>query len=288
MFERITPDVGDAAAYRDVGQVGAVAETLAKAGLRLAATTVGRMLKARPPRKEPGDGGADLPSAARTRAIRADYPNHVWHVNLTVVPTSAGFWAAWFPFSLLQVWPFCWWVAAVEDHFSRRIVGYAVFRKQPTSLDVRSFIGRAIGRNKAKCRHIITDRGGQFDCKAFRKWCKRRNIRPRYGAVGKYGSIALMERFILSMKSEFTNRILIPLNMDGFRRELGWYMAWYNEHRPHQSLDGRTPQDLYSNARAQAPPAGAVPNSKLPKVELQVEHFNGSRQLPIIRLTKAA
>ena len=26
----------------------------------------------------------------------------------TVVPTSAGFWTAWFPFTLLQVWPFCW------------------------------------------------------------------------------------------------------------------------------------------------------------------------------------
>jgi len=84
-----------------------IAETLAKAGLRLSATTVGRMLKAKliPPVEPKKD---EIVSDADGRTVTARHPNHVWHVDLTVVPTSAGFWVPWFPFTLLQVWPFAY------------------------------------------------------------------------------------------------------------------------------------------------------------------------------------
>lgn len=63
----------------------------------------------------------------------AKYPNHVWHVDLTIVPTVSGFWTAWLPFALPQRWPFCWWLSVVIDHFSRRVMGVAVLRKQPSA-----------------------------------------------------------------------------------------------------------------------------------------------------------
>ncbi len=53
-----------------------------------------------------------------------------------------------------------------------------------------------------KPKYFVTDRGKQFDCHAFRKWCKRRKVKPRYGAVGKYGSIAVIERFNRTLKYE--------------------------------------------------------------------------------------
>ena len=62
----------------------------------------------------------------------------------SAVPISLGFWTAWLPFALSQRWPFCWWIALAVDHFSRRIMGFAVFDQQPTSLAVRTFLGRAI------------------------------------------------------------------------------------------------------------------------------------------------
>jgi hypothetical protein len=65
---------------------------------------------------------------------------------LTTVPTSLGFWTSWLPFSLPQRWPFCWWVAVAVDHYSRRLMGFAVFDQQPTSVAVRTFLGRAMGR----------------------------------------------------------------------------------------------------------------------------------------------
>ena len=114
------------------------------------------------------------------------------------------------PFALPQCWPFCWWAAAVVDHFSRRVMGVAVFRQQPTSEAVREFLGRVIRNAGATPKYIICDRGAQFDNDGFRQWCRRRGIRPRFGAIGQHGSIAVVERFILTLKTGCTQRLMPP------------------------------------------------------------------------------
>jgi hypothetical protein len=50
----------------------------------------------------------------------------------------------WLPFALPQRWPFCWWLAVVVDHFSRRVMGIAIFRKQPDSQKVIGFLAKTI------------------------------------------------------------------------------------------------------------------------------------------------
>jgi transposase-like protein len=67
------------------------------------------------------------PKAVETkrRTVTANRPNHVWHVDLTMVPTQLGFWCPWSPFAWPQSWPWCWWVAFVLDHYSRRVMGFA-------------------------------------------------------------------------------------------------------------------------------------------------------------------
>jgi hypothetical protein len=84
-----------------VGKVK-IAQILARAGLHLGVTTIGRLRRQTPAPSAPPITAA--PSAGR---VAARYPNHLWHVDLTVVPTSAGLWAPWLPFALPQCWPFC-------------------------------------------------------------------------------------------------------------------------------------------------------------------------------------
>jgi transposase InsO family protein len=79
-----------------------------------------------------------------TRVVTAKCPGHVWNVDLTTVPTKAGFWVPWLPYAWPQSWPFCWWVAVVVDHFSRAVVGFAVFVKRPTALEMQRLLDRAI------------------------------------------------------------------------------------------------------------------------------------------------
>jgi hypothetical protein len=62
-----------------------IAAVLSRAALRLGRTTVRRMLKRRPRRVAPAA------TVRSTRRIRSSRPNHIWLVDLTTVPTLAGF-----------------------------------------------------------------------------------------------------------------------------------------------------------------------------------------------------
>jgi len=276
-----------------------IAETLCRAGLHLGVTTVGRILKEEP-QSDPGD------AAPSTRVVTAKRPNHVWHVDLTAVPTAVGFWAPWLPFALPQCWPLCWWVAVVIDHHSRRAMGFAIFRHNPTSVSIQSFLESAVHTASATPKYIICDKGQQFWCSVFKDWCDHHGITPRFGAVGQHGSIALVERFILTLKNECTRIILVPLRRDPFHQELTCFANWYNQSRAHSSLNSKTPDEVYHDllpackrpryeprerwprsapcASPQAPVAGHCGTP----IRLDVRYHWGRKHLPIVELRRAA
>ena len=66
-------------------------------------------------------------------------------------------------------------------------------------------------------------------------------------AIGEHGSIAVVERFILTMKNGSTRRYLVALRRETFRGELVAFIDWYNEYRPHTTLGGKTPEEVYHN-----------------------------------------
>jgi transposase InsO family protein len=174
--------------------------------------------------------------------VVARYPGHTLYVDLTIVPSRAGFWVPWFPFSLPQRWPFCWWVAVAVDQVSGALIGFAVFSQSPSSQQIQAFLDRAIRTSQCTPRYVISDKGKQFWCRSFKRWCKRRGIRPRYGRVGEPGSIAIVERFIRSMKQECTRCLLVPMSLNAMRRELCLYSIWYHASRTHLSLDKDAPE----------------------------------------------
>jgi transposase InsO family protein len=198
-----------------------IAHVLARAGLEISAASVRRILRERG--ADPGGNDpVNAPSATPTQ-IHARRPGDVWHLDLTTVPTRAGFWLSWLPFALPQSWPFCWWVAVILDHFSRAIVGFAMFDKQPTGTQLRDFLRRASRKARRPPRNVITDHGVQFTSRTFRRWCRSQKVRHRFGAVGERGSIAVIERFFRTLKEEGTRRILVPFRLLDVRREIDLY-----------------------------------------------------------------
>ncbi len=109
-----------------------------------------------------------------------------------------------------------------------------------------------------------------------------------------------------SMKNECTRRILIPLTLDGMRREIALYVFWYNEFRPSMALAGKTPLEVFdhlnpanANPRFEPRPRWprkspcAAPQAKIKdkrgtKFALVVSNVKGRRHLPIVRLRPAA
>ena len=78
---------------------------------------------------------------------------------------------------------------------------------------------------------LISDHDPVFRCELIEQWCGRRT-RQRFGAVGEKGSIAIIERFFLTFKNEFTRRIFVPLRANAFRREAQYFIECYNSRRP--------------------------------------------------------
>jgi transposase InsO family protein len=134
------------------------AQFLCRAGLHLSATTIRRMQgSSDSKRSNPEPSRAD----AASRAVKSRGPNHTWLCDLTTVPISLGFWVPWVPRALPQSWPFCWWVAVVIDHYSRRLLGFALYRQQPTSDAVKSLLARIIRRTGCQPKYLVTDQGEQ-------------------------------------------------------------------------------------------------------------------------------
>jgi transposase InsO family protein len=125
-----------------------------------------------------------------------------------------------------------------------------LFRRQPTSQAVRAFLSRAMHDAQATPKHLISDKGSQFWCDGFKEWCRDNGIKPRFGAIGQHGSIAITERLILTLKQGIGWFLLVLLRREAFRTMLGHLAAWYNAHRPHASLAGRTPDEVYHRKRA--------------------------------------
>jgi len=116
----------------------------------------------------------------------------------------------------------------------------------------------------------------------------------------------VIERFFRSTKEEFLRCVLIPLHLADARRHVSFYVSWFNQHRPHQGLAGRTPDEIYFNlapaneaprieprphwpthspcASPLAPPRVERPE----KIELIVSFLGDDKRLPVIELKTAA
>ena len=91
-----------------------------------------------------------------------------------------------------------WWLALIVDHFSRRVMGSAVFPKQPTQQEVQRFLERTFAEHDVRPKYLVTDQGVQFSKRSHTAWCKRHGVKPRFGAIGQHGSLAVIERAILT------------------------------------------------------------------------------------------
>jgi hypothetical protein len=106
------------------------------------------------------------------------------------------------------------------------------------------------------------------------------------------------------LKTECSRAILVPYRRENFLRELRFFGEWYNAFRPHMTLHGRTPDEVYhaerrpANRRPRFEPRTSWPRaspSAWPQTfvkgrpgarfELQVKYLKGRKHLPLVTLT---
>ena len=278
-----------------------IAEVLCRAGLHLSASTV-KWIIDQPPISPPELSTA--PDGPESPKIKAWYSNHVWLVDLTVVLSTDGLWTPWPPNALTQVHPYSWYVMLVIDHFSRRIMGFDVFEQNPTAAQVEAAMLRIFEANGVKPKYLISDQGSQFVAAEFQAWCKANEIKQRFGAIGKHGSIAVTERAILTYKDSCIRHILVPISRMEMFEETRLFFEWYNEHRPHMTLMGKTPNEAYfgrhaANAKPRietrpfakqktpcASPRMCIAGKAGAKVRVRLEFLEGRLHLPILKVER--
>ena len=102
-------------------------------------------------------------------------------------------------------------------------------------------------------KHIISDQAGIFTGDVFAELPDSWNIKPRLGAVGKHGSIAVTERVIETSKNEWLKRVSFIGGFDHLVTLCSEFEDWYNTWRPHMTLDGFRPDDVYYDRKPRKP-----------------------------------
>ena len=102
-------------------------------------------------------------------------------------------------------------------------------------------------------KHLISDQAPVFVGDAFAELLDQWNIKPRFGAVGKHGSIAVTERVIKMLKYEWLRCVPIIKGLDHLALLCTEFESWYNTWRPHMALEGLRPDDLYYSHKPEMP-----------------------------------
>jgi transposase InsO family protein len=94
-----------------------------------------------------------------------------------------------------------------------------------------------------------TDQGSQFTALEFTDAIKTRGIKLSMDGKGAWRDNVFVERFWRTVKYERIYKRAYGTVSEA-RADIAEYVAWYNDKRPHTSLDDRTPKRAYDESRA--------------------------------------
>jgi hypothetical protein len=182
-------------------------------------------------------------------------------------------------------------LAVVFDVFSRIPLAARVFLGEPSGTDVAGLFAAA-ARRFGPPRHSVSDQGPQFTAEVFRRALDRRSVRHRYGALGRSGSIATIERFFRTLKAIAETRQRPPLLRSDLEQRLALAFDYYVWLRPHQGLGGATPGEVFvglkpAHLEAVPPPRGRPGEHVELSPPFEIRYLDVERRLPYL-VRKAA
>ena len=175
----------------------------------------------------------DIPES---KSIPAWYSNHVWSIDCTEV-------LCW---GLLPIHVF-----VVIDHFSRKVITVVPLEGHNAGWHIDA-LEMAIEKH-GKPKHLVSDQAGVFTGEAFAELIGKYEIKHRFGAIGKHGSIAVTERINKTLKYEWLNKVAIIKGFGHLTELCTEFETWYNSWRPHMTLGGIRPDDVFHDNKPEKP-----------------------------------
>jgi putative transposase len=162
------------------------------------------------------------------RAFAADGPDRLWVADITYLRT----WEGWL------------YLAAVQDVFSRRIVGWSMADHMRSEL-VLDALAMALDHRRPEPGLIHhSDQGSQYVSLAFGQTARAAGIAQSMGSRGDCFDNAVAESFFATLKKELVNRRPWPTKAE-LRSEIFDYIEiFYNRQRRHGTLGMTSPADF--------------------------------------------
>jgi len=155
-------------------------------------------------------------------------PNQVWAMDITYIPMARGF----------------VYLAAVVDWCTRRVISWRLSITLETNFCIEA-LEEALSSNE-KPEIFNTDQGSQFTSDDFTGLLKKHGIKISMDGKGRWRDNVFVERVWKSIKYEEVYLHAYETVHEA-RNSIGKYLEFYNSIRPHSSLDGFTPDQVYFN-----------------------------------------
>jgi putative transposase len=167
------------------------------------------------------------------RAIAAQRPNGVWTVDFLEDRTVSG--------QKLRL-------LTVTDEFTRESLAIEVGRSLPAE-KVAATLERVIGERGTAPAYLRSDNGPEFLAQGLQGCLQRAGVQTAYIEKGKPWQNGYAESFHSRFRDEFLNGEVFLSIVDA-RVRVGVWRRWYNEERPHSSLEYQTPQEFAAGWQA--------------------------------------
>jgi len=170
------------------------------------------------------------------RGVKIERVNQVWSTDITYIRVGRGY----------------AYLVAIIDWFSRNVLSWRLSNTMDTAFCIDA-LEEAL--NKYGRPEIFnSDQGSQFTSEAFTGMLKKHDIPISMDGRGRALDNIFVERLWRSVKYEEVY-IKQYQTMQDAKLGLSAYFRFYNHERPHQSLNNRTPMEIY---KAHAAPKKAA------------------------------
>jgi putative transposase len=161
------------------------------------------------------------------RAFRPAEPNVLWVADITYLRSGEG----WL------------YLAAVQDAYSRQIVGWSMARHMRSTLVVDALQMALCRRRPGPGLIHHSDQGSQYVSLAFGRVAQQAGIAISIGSRGDAYDNAVAETFFATLKKELVNRRTWPSRLALQSAVFEYIEAFYNRRRRHSTLNMLSPAD---------------------------------------------
>jgi putative transposase len=166
------------------------------------------------------------------RDFAAAGPNRCWVADITYLRS----WEGWL------------YLVAVQDLYSRRIVGWSMADHMRTEL-VTDALAMALAHRLPEPGLIChTDQGSQFVSLAFGQQARAAGIAQSMGSRGDCWDNAVAESFFATLKKELIHRRTWPSKAELRTEVFDYVEVFYNRQRRHKTLGQRSPADFENSS----------------------------------------